>query len=113
MAARLRYTLVVRHPDSGIATAIIGGTEPPAWAEGQYDPADVEDDGRDESADQPDEGEKSEGPAGGSVPQTDETVQKPAGNASEDAWREYALANGKSEDDLKDLGRDKIRDLFA
>ena len=40
-------------------------------------------------------------------------AKKPAGNATEDAWREYALANGKSEDDLKGLGRNEIRDLFA
>ncbi len=37
----------------------------------------------------------------------------PAGNASRDAWEEFALANGKTEDDLMGLNRDAIRALFT
>jgi hypothetical protein len=37
----------------------------------------------------------------------------PAGNASTEEWRDYALGNGFSEGDLEGLGRDAIRDLFA
>lgn len=40
-------------------------------------------------------------------------VVKPAGNASKQAWYEYALATGVSEDDLEGLDRNEIRDLVA
>lgn len=29
----LKYTLVVRHPDTGVATPIVAGSEVPEWAE--------------------------------------------------------------------------------
>lgn len=32
MAGALRYTVVVRHPDSGIATPLLAGEEVPDWA---------------------------------------------------------------------------------
>ncbi|WP_458116982.1 hypothetical protein [Arthrobacter sp. D2-10] len=38
---------------------------------------------------------------------------KPAGNASLEEWTAYALANGKTEEDLKDLKRDDVRALFT
>lgn len=38
---------------------------------------------------------------------------KPAGNASTDAWRDYALAQGYSEEQLEDLGRDEIKSLIG
>lgn len=37
----------------------------------------------------------------------------PAGNASREAWEEFALAHGKTEDDLLGLNRDAIRALFV
>lgn len=37
----------------------------------------------------------------------------PAGNASRETWEEYALANGRSAEDLEGLSRNEIRDLFA
>lgn len=37
----------------------------------------------------------------------------PAGNASRDTWADFALANGKTEDDLMGLNRDAIRELFV
>lgn len=38
---------------------------------------------------------------------------KPAGNASLEAWRDYALANGRTEDDLDGLKQSEIRALFS
>ncbi len=38
--------------------------------------------------------------------------EKPAGNASEVEWREYALANGRTEEEMADLSRNDIRGLF-
>lgn len=38
---------------------------------------------------------------------------RPSGNASRDEWEAYALANGRTEDDVADLTRNEIRDLFA
>lgn len=54
-------------------------------------------------------------PDGGDNPPADE---KPSGGASTEEWREYALAHGKTEEDLTDsngkpLGRNAIRDLFT
>lgn len=37
---------------------------------------------------------------------------KPAGNASLDDWTAYALAQGKTEDELKGLKRDDVKALF-
>lgn len=37
---------------------------------------------------------------------------RPAGNASREEWEAYALANGKTPEDLDGLGRDGIRDQF-
>lgn len=42
-----------------------------------------------------------------------QALEVPAGNASKADWTAYALANGKTEQDLADLNRDAIRDLFA
>ncbi|WP_426302766.1 hypothetical protein [Arthrobacter sp. R-11] len=38
---------------------------------------------------------------------------KPRGNASRDEWVTYALANGKTEDDLQGLKQGEIRALFG
>lgn len=37
----------------------------------------------------------------------------PAGNASVEDWRAYALTQGATEDDIKDLSRDDLRDRFG
>lgn len=39
--------------------------------------------------------------------------EKPQGNASKADWTDYALAHGRTEEDLAGLNRDGIRDLFA
>lgn len=36
----------------------------------------------------------------------------PSRGGSKQAWRDYALANGKSEEDIEGLGRDEIAELF-
>ena len=39
---------------------------------------------------------------------------RPAGNASQDAWATYALESGQaSEDEVKDLSRDELRELYG
>lgn len=32
MTGKLRYTLIVRHPETDVATALVAGSEVPAWA---------------------------------------------------------------------------------
>lgn len=40
--------------------------------------------------------------------------ERPAGNASQEAWRTYALESGQaSEDEVKDLSRDELRELYG
>lgn len=41
------------------------------------------------------------------------SVEEPAGNASKDEWREFALAQGASEDEVADLSRNDLRDRFG
>lgn len=43
----------------------------------------------------------------------DETVEIPAGNASLEAWQEYARSQGLSDADLEGKGRDDLRDQFT
>jgi len=43
----------------------------------------------------------------------DDPTIAPAGNASEKDWRAHALAIGATEDQVKDLGRDQLRELAA
>lgn len=38
-------------------------------------------------------------------------MERPAGNASEQAWRDYRLAHGYSEYELEGLGRNDLRNL--
>lgn len=39
-------------------------------------------------------------------------VEQPAGNASLDDWRAYALTQGATEDDLEGLSRNDLRDKY-
>jgi hypothetical protein len=39
-------------------------------------------------------------------------LEKPPGNAIREAWEAYAIAQGKTTDELDGLGRDAIRDMF-
>lgn len=40
-------------------------------------------------------------------------VEPPAGNATTETWREFALAQGYSEEQLEGLGRDEIKSLIG
>lgn len=139
MAGLLR-TVHVRNPETG-ETVVVGPNTPageiPAWVrkqvtnpkvwDGAADDDEAAPDGAVTDADdttptQPEAGADQDRPEGAAEPgepdgavddNAADEAKKPAGNATEDAWREYALANGKSEDDLKGLGRNEIRDLFA
>lgn len=42
-----------------------------------------------------------------------EGPEVPAGNASREAWASYAASQGAFEEDLADLTRDEIRDLYT
>lgn len=40
--------------------------------------------------------------------------ERPAGNASQETWATYALESGQaSEDEVKDLSRDELRELYG
>lgn len=40
-------------------------------------------------------------------------VERPAGNASAEDWRAYALTQGATEDEVADLSRNELRDRFG
>ena len=40
-------------------------------------------------------------------------VEQPAGNASRDAWAEFAKANGATDEELDGKGRDELRDTYS
>lgn len=64
---------------------------------------------------------KKEVAAGISVPSAAETSsagpadleEQPAGNASADDWRAYALTQGATEDEVADLSRNELRDQYG
>lgn len=39
-------------------------------------------------------------------------IEQPAGNASAEEWRAYALTQGATEDEVADLSRNDLRDLY-
>lgn len=46
--------------------------------------------------------------------QTDaDLVEQPAGNASAEEWRSYALTQGATEDEVADLSRNELRKQFG
>jgi hypothetical protein len=58
-------------------------------------------------------GAPSEAPEGSANGDPGEAPEVPAGNASQVAWREYALASGASEADVEGLTRDELRERFG
>lgn len=42
-----------------------------------------------------------------------EVVEKPVGNGSLQAWQEYAVSRGASQDDLDGKSRDDLRDEYS
>lgn len=69
--------------------------------------AEGDDAGADEDLDAETEGEDTEGDS------SSPSVQEPAGNASTDEWRSYALSLGATEDDIADLTRNDLRDKYG
>jgi len=65
--------------------------------------------------------EEADAPASEPEPEQPVTVvedgpvyERPAGNASQEAWATYALESGQaSEDEVKDLSRDELRELYG
>ena len=53
------------------------------------------------------------GRAPAEAPNKTSSGNAPRGNASREAWLRYAVANGASEEDLKDRSRNEIRDTYA
>ena len=44
---------------------------------------------------------------------TEEVLAEPAGNASTEDWQDYAVSQGLNEDEVADMKRDEIRELFT
>lgn len=87
--AKLNGNTVVTHPETGAPAVLLEGEEVPDWAEGLIgdhliDGSDVEE------------------------------LEKPAGNASLEAWATYVLESDQaSEDEIKGLSRDELRDKYG
>lgn len=47
----------------------------------------------------------------GNMVPAEEVDDRPAGNAGQDAWRNYRLAHGYTEEELGDKSRNELRDL--
>ncbi|UXM92557.1 hypothetical protein [Paenarthrobacter sp. JL.01a] len=60
----------------------------------------------------PYEEETDAGAATGGDPAAPSGAEKPAGNAGLAEWQAYAAAQGKTEEELKDLKREEIKALF-
>ena len=52
------------------------------------------------------------GPAGSPVPHGGPETRRPAGNASESAWRDYAISRGWLPEELDGMTRNQIRAQF-
>lgn len=64
----------------------------------------------------PDPGELADETAPDPEPSVEETpvLDRPAGNASQEAWATYATESGQaSEDEVKGLSRDDLRELYG
>ena len=62
--------------------------------------------------DSPDPVEGDSAPASTSPDQTATGPERPARNASREEWAEYAKARGVTEEEIKDLKRDQISEIF-
>lgn len=110
MARRLASTVYVQSPDGEHLAFGPESTDLPSWLSKVVSNAKAWEGGESSAADVDVD---VAAPLSEPEPAVEAGGEKPAGNASEAEWRAYALANGKSEADLADLGRNEIRDLFA
>lgn len=89
--AKLNSNTVVTHPETGSPVVLLSGKDVPDWAEGLIGEHLI--DGAGEEADE---------------------LEKPAGNASLEAWATYVLESDQaSEDEIKGLTRDELRDKYG
>lgn len=96
MSGVLRYTLVVRHPETSAPVALLEGQPVPDWASDLVHADDL--DGADPVAG---------GGQGAPI--------APAGNASRDEWAAYAASEGAPEGETADGGltRDDLRAKYG
>lgn len=86
--AKLNSNTVVTHPETGAPAVLLSGEDVPDWAEGLIGDHLIE--------------------------HADEELDKPAGNASLEAWTTYVLESDQaSEDEIKGLTRDELRDKYG
>lgn len=87
--------------------------------QGYYAGAIVDADDDEQAKAQADAGllEKVDAPTAEPAPEVEPQVpafERPAGNASQEAWATYALESGQaSEDEVKGLTRDELRELYG
>lgn len=86
--AKLSGNTIVAHAKTGEPVVLLAGEDVPDWADGLIGDHLIEGAG--------------------------DEVDKPAGNASLEAWATYALESGQaSEDEVKGLSRDELRELYG
>lgn len=89
--ANLSGNTIVTHPETGSPVVLLEGEEIPDWADGLIGDHLIE--GTDDESD---------------------VIEKPAGNASLEAWSTYVLESDQaSEDEIKGLSRDELRDKYG
>lgn len=88
---KLNSNTVVTHPETGAPAVLLSGEDVPDWAEGLIGDHLIE--GADDES---------------------EALEKPAGNASLEAWATYVLESDQaSEDEIKGMTRDELRDKYG
>jgi hypothetical protein len=110
MARRLAFTVHVRVPgDEYRHEVFLRGEELPEWAvplvgDHVYEPGEAP------SSASPAPVVPVEAPVPAPEPNQPE---RPAGNASAEVWREYAVSLGAERGDVADLSRNELRDLYG
>lgn len=96
MARRVANYVHVVNPDDGTSAVFGPDDAVPSWAVKLIDNESVwgEDDG------EPDSG-------------SSDSSDKPAGNASTEAWQEYAKSQGATDADVEGKSRDELRDTYG
>lgn len=121
MARRLAYTVhvpVYATADDGAkylerVEMFTRGEELPEWAaplvgDHVYEPGEAPTSASPAPAEQP-----VEDPEPQREPEPQNKPERPAGNASADAWRAYAEALGANPEDVADMSRNELRDRFG
>jgi hypothetical protein len=133
--AKLTANTIVAHPKTGVPTVLLEGEEIPTWAKklvGEHLGGSALVAERDSMPASAEVEELRETVAkqgqmiadlhaallGGGASEPEHADEAPAGNASREAWAEYAATKGASEDELKDpaeggLSRDELRAKYG